>query len=447
MAKAEDLPTNSGYPYLAESNCSKSVKLPKNSGGILFNKDCTVGFVYPERVGTAKLVPRASSALTLCPQLSKMKKEIQEYIEIRQVWRKRLLTASAAETDKIFAVIEQINKLEADSRSQLDRIEAMRVNVTFENRVEKTVNEAQRINQEVFGDSVRFQAAPISAGRLQYLVESPGDLTRDFKAVLSTAIPGNEKSVNADQGEVDFNGALQGEMALTLNGACPFIDTVVNPKDNKKYLTINDQKLNHTITANYTYAVPVQSSAVYTASLNGVAALSSLQRRAGVTEKFFKSDVTDAFLNSTAENILSIQIDNLETPETDDLDRFRSFLTADIADRLTQRFMAVLEQNKLVIAGPAAFIQPEVKDATMTGVRRECRSSSSFFGFQSSSRCYDVPYTYQVPAANVAEMISKIQQGWNVVIEEHSVLNQIIYRRGTSAFALKPTQQVLMEAE
>lgn len=445
-AKA-DVPNGSGYPYLAESNCLKSAKIPENSGGILFNRDCSVGFVLPEAIGRATLMPRASANLRLCDSLAEMQDEVVNYNQIIKSWKAKLKnTATVEEAQKIKALIQDILELQKDAKRSVDRIEGMRVNVTFENRGSAPVHAAQELNKEIFGDSVRFQAVPISQGRLQYIVASPNsDEGIDFQTVLKSTIPGNDRIINGDQGEVDFNGAIQGELTLTLSGACPFIEKVKS--GGKTYLSLNEQAVNQTITATYTYAVPVQSSVSYKATLDAKAALTSLQERTAVTEKFNRNEFVNSLVDSQGSQKISITISKHEMPEGESLEQFSSMLKSGIAERLTTQLLDILAKNNYVTAGIPAFVVPEAKTDSIEAIRRECRSSSSLFGLMKSSRCYDVPYRITVDVANRARLFTELATSWNFPIEESAEMTEIIYRRNTSTFNLQPTQKVIMEVK
>jgi|GEM_PF-6328435 len=435
-------PSGSGYPYIAESNCKKNAKVPENSGGILFNRECTIGFVLPENVGQATLTPRASASLRLCDNLAAMQDEVIGLNDLIKPWRQELKDSKDLQrTKEIVETIKELKALQTESLRQLDHIEGMKVNVLFENKIANTVNRAQELNA---GDGIIYQAAQISQGRLQYIVASPANEDGIiFGTVLKSTLPGNGRVIDGDQGEIDFSGAAQGELTLSLAGACPFVKK--EKKQNQTFLTIDQQAMNHTITANYTYAIPVIATASYTASLDIKAAFGSLIGRTATTEKFNRSEYVDSLVNTEGSNALQIHISKLEIPAGSTNDKFEEMIKDGIAERLTQRFLDILKEQKYVTAGAPEFKQPEAMTDSKSIMTRQCRSSSSLWGIIRSSSCYDVPYTVTVDVANRAQVFSNLVTQWNVPITENVEINDIIYRRNSSTFNIAPTTKVFME--
>lgn len=435
QVKAADL---SGYPYLAKSGCKQNINIPENSGGILFNKGCTVGFVFPERIGKATLTPRPSSALILCESYKSMLEEYDGYRDVILELQKKLKRASADEVAKLAESISKMQVLRQGAKAELDNIEAMQVNVLFENSGVKMVNEAVKINPNAVAAGMVFQQAQIAEGRLSYIIEDPNkEKAVNLKSVLSTSVPGYNHKEIGNIGEVEFNGAITGELALTLSGACPFVDKVQEGK--RTFLTVNKDKLNRTITANYTYAVPVQSSFGYEAELDVKKAMDQFIKEAGVNRKFSTEKWGESLAKLQTSEIVKIHKWNLEgKPEG-------NVVLKDITERFSKRFLEILEENKVLkreIPGLVVNAPGEIP-VTHTGVA--CHRSSSFFGFRTSLRCNDIQYVVQSPVAGFGDIRSGLENKMSVLLKEAVEENSIIYRKNTATFNLETTQPVLIE--
>lgn len=435
-AKAQE---GSGYPYLAQSSCVLTSKIPKNSGGILFNKDCSVGYVFPEKIGSARIMPRPSGALRLCDQFQSMLEEYSGYLDIVKSLQSKLKNARPDEIQDLVKYIAEVKALQTESKAQLDNIEAMRINVIFENSIARTVAEAQRINRLSVQSGIVFKQVPITEGKLEYIVEDPSQSSaRMLKSVLSTSIPGNRRKISDNQAEVDFNGAIQGEMALTLSGACPFVEKV--ERSGKKYLTINDSKLNQTISANYTYAVPVISSAGYEAKIDGKKAIDLMQNEYGVNRQFSKEQWVQSLIENQVSHVLTINIWQLENNQLQDI------IVNDVAERLGQKVLDFVEQNKVISREIPKLNVPESGRIAETRTKRECRAKK-FLWFDTGIDCFDVPYSVEVSVDGTGTLWSSIKESIQAEFSEKVTMNQIIYRTNTATFELKAKEPVLMEVE
>lgn len=426
---AADTSPGSGYPYLAEANCRGDIRTPPNTS-ISYNKECNVGFVFPQTVGSMKLIPRPSEALRICPAFREALDSIQKYnVSINKLLTLADNTSDEALRERYYENIKSLRALQSGTSEQFEKLEAMRINVTFKNEAGELVEAANALNPE---SGIQFQEAPVAQGRLSYNVVSAVDpSTLRLDAILKTSIPGNNSVIEANQGSVDFAGSLQGEMILSLAGACPFIDF-----DSAKNPVINKEKMSQTIVANYTYAIPSQTSAGYSATLNITEAFKVLKDHLTTKSETSRHEVLNSFVEGNASQVLDIRLWTAEGDTSMGTDTLSSVMKLDMGTNLTDRFLKFLETNGFLQSGVPDYEAATTTSVDRTYVRQVCHSSSKWFGIKRSSSCANVPYTVKVPVTSSSQQWVDLEKNTNLTFSDRAEINSIIYRTHTSTFEL-----------
>ncbi len=286
-------------PYVRYQLCPNNVRRPGNgaNGYLYYSKRCTTAYVVPRQEAEFKLQghPAPGPAVTenWCSLVDDTANDIKaQNTSLRGISEKigRLEEQMVeADTEKQTLIERKINILKGNSerinkevaalKKRYDDIEGHSFQVSFATGIDADIEAYRTSNTDTAlpgdldillpedrGQSVRFDAAPISNGVLEFVAKEADDV--GMKKVLSARIPGlsasGQDEFNINSSYVNANGGMSGKLTLTLGGSCALLKDKGRFSINKP---ITSESMSAYLVANFTYEVPVQVEYGYEANL------------------------------------------------------------------------------------------------------------------------------------------------------------------------------------
>lgn len=428
-----------GMPVVLGSNCDHQLRTPGNSIGYMNSGDCNSVYVLPNEYGKIELTAfNPTTAMLMCRGVQEY--EVSKARSASQISRLRAKigeTSSAKKRREYEAMIADITKGIGSGHELYKDKPAAVAQLSFSNRVRQSDIDAwQNENIELIRTKrMIFKPAPIISSVLTFGMPRAEAIDEDF--LLSADIPNLSKKQVGNMRTVPFNGSSNGQVVLSLYGACALVDKATEDITEVHKLRPVSANLSAYLVANQTFEVPSRSRMSYKAVLKKDEFIQYLN-------EFGKNKTVDfkihEFVNRNGNGVVDDIVDfHVETTEmtlkqSENWELFRANFQSQVANRLSTRMLQTLEAlNFLELTPESLDDAPEPGTIYVDGIQTKC-SSSSILGVRVSGGCstYSVKIPKQVDGSS--RLIDAQSVHLDVQISESMTIDQPFNYLYTSGF-------------
>ncbi len=394
------------YPYIAP-NCNLTIVTPPNQNGFYMSEGCHTAYTMPAITGTVAIDSISDIAnLDLCTGFKKaVDTDNMAAAEILKLTEKMFaLDLNDSRREKLRTEINQIRKDQKDMFANYENVLGAYVQINY------TMPDSKTRMKDFLGDNantfitngIQLQDAPIGESYMSFVNKADGSSTK-LRPVLFHNIPGVKPigdDGTAEISAVRMNGAISGQLGLTLAGICPM----------KWKNDFSPNTLRSMLVTNLTYTVPLLTSAGYTAELKSDLAVTNLLDAWTTKTQFTVAEAANMISSGGGDTAFTFKAENLGIADVyskEAKDSFFATLKTEVRERLTQN---LLEQMRVAgfldLAAPA-----KIPDAPAPGYVDEVHSGDSCssdgpFGVFGSS-CSSYTYVVKIPHGSSADAIIK----------------------------------------